>query len=275
MEPQKKLKGQPDLSSLPAGIKEIAEIPQEQEKQAPLLCEEKKPILLPPPSPQKAQRQKTALEVEFDALVSQRQSIIELLKQKNEQASQARKKIAEIMPALRGKGASHTMKLAEEAARIEFSISTEAYTPKKEKELLKRLRQIRQELSKHKELDSARRALEEARKNLRAVMSEIRSLEHELAQARKKCDEKYAQLVAERKAAYEQRLKLRQEREKKRQQLRQARFEQLKQRVREEKRRQRQAELEPYMKKHDDTVSMEEIVEFERKEKKKGEEDKV
>jgi uncharacterized coiled-coil DUF342 family protein len=206
-------------------------------------------------------RPKTSKEQELDTLVSKRQEIIEQLKSKNPQVAEARKKITAMLPSVRGAGASHTMKLAEDAERIEFLIATEADTPKKERDLLKRLREIKSELSKHKEFDSARKAIDAERAVLHSAMHEIKSLERELAEVRRKCDVAYAEVLAERKSAYEQRQKGREERQHKR-------FEELQQRVRRERKKQYDSELAPYMKKHDDTVSMEEIVQIEKKEKK-------
>jgi uncharacterized coiled-coil DUF342 family protein len=263
----KKGKAAIDLSSLPSGLKELIELPQGNAEERKLLAAGNPESLPSAPSQQK--RQKTPLEAELDALVSARQAIIDALKAKNLAASEARKKIASLLPALAGKGAPHTMRLMEEAERIEFSIATEAYTPKKEKELLKRLRAIRAELSKHKELESARKAVEEERRNLRAIMGEIRSLERELAEARRKCDEKYAQVIAERKSAYEERVRRRKERAKRLEQEKQRRLEELKRRVRQEKKKAYELEIAPYMKKHDDTVSLDEIAEIELKGKKK------
>jgi len=252
-----------DASDLPDGLKELADLPAEK-KEAAILLPSAQPCNQPALPPQQPARQKTEKELKLDGLVAKRQSIIEQLKAKNPLVIALRKKIAEAIPAIRGKGASHTLKLAEEAERIEFSIATEAYTPKKEKELIKRLRDIRQELGKHKEIDEARRKVESCRRELHTLLLEIKKLEQELAEARAQCDMAYAEVLAERKAAYEQRQKQREERRKRA-------YEDLKQRVREEKRKQYEAEIKPYLKNYGDTVSMDEIVEIERKPKKEKE----
>ncbi|MEM2137930.1 MAG: hypothetical protein QW568_02485 [Candidatus Anstonellaceae archaeon] len=270
-----------DVSQLPEGLRELIAVPTET-NQAAAAASQSAPkalpsaaqgaILLPERSSSTgkqsaATRPKTAKEQELDALIAKRQEIIEQLKSKNPVVAEARKKIAALLPSVRGAGASHTMKLAEDAERIEFLIATEADTPKKERDLLKRLREIKAELSKHKEFDSARKAIDAERSALHSAMHEIKSLERQLAEVRKKCDAVYAEVLAERKSAYEQRQKGREERQRKR-------FEDLQQRVRKERKKQFDSELEPYMKKHDDTVSMEEIVQIERKGEKKEEEDK-
>ncbi|VVC01934.1 Uncharacterised protein [uncultured archaeon] len=288
-----------EVASLPEGLKELLDVPKgERQAEAMLLPGEQRlqlqipaaeaaaalpqhasaesaaqAIALPPPEASKSAqaareqplRPKTQKEQELDSLIALRQGIIEKLKARNPQVVEARRKIAEMVPAIRGSGASHTMRLAAEAEHIEFSIATEAYTPKKEKELIKRLRDIRQELSKHKEIDDARKAVDAERHRLHELFSDVRSLEHELDDARKKCDAAYGEVLAERKAAYETRQKGREERKQKQ-------FEELKTRVREERRKQYDDEIKPYMKNYDDTVSMDEIVEIEKKGKKEEKE---
>lgn len=230
------------------GLREIADIPPAQEQ--------------PQPEGKRPERQKTPREQELDGLIAKRQSIIEQLKAKNPLVMAARQALSQLVPAIRGKGSSHVMGLVREEEHLEFSIATEAYTPKKEKELLKRLRQIHAELSANKELDAARKQVDEKRAALHSLVSEIRTLEHQLADARRACDEKYSEVLAERKAAYESRQVHREQRKQKK-------FDDLRERVRGERRREHDDEMAKYMKDYDDTVSMEEIVQFEKKEKKK------
>ncbi len=265
LDEDKKAKTAIELSDLPDGLKELVADPSETRQAAILLPAAALPRALPAAQiPQLPPRPKTAKELELDALITKRQEIIEKLKGKNPLVAEARKKVAGLVPSIRGAGASHTVKLASEAEHIEFSIATEAYTPKKEKELIKRLRGIRQELAKHKEIDDARKAVDTQRHALHAVVSDVRDLERELAEARSRCDIVYAEVLAERKSAYEQRQKNREER-------RHKQFVELQERVHEEKRKQHDDELKPYFKDYDDTVSMDEVVVIEKKEKKKEE----
>jgi len=256
-----------DIAEMPDGLKELLDAPVEEGTPPAILlpAQENAAQGLLNPAQQQPQLPKTQRETELDGFIAARQGIIEKLREKNPQVSQARRKIAEMVPVIRGSGASHTMKLAAEAEHIEFSIATEAYTPKKEKELIKRLRDIRQELSKHKEIDDARKAVEAERRRLHELVSEIRFLERGLDEARKKCDAAYAEVLAERKAAYEARQKNREER-------RQKQYDELKHRVHEQKKREYADEIKPYMKDYDDTVSMDEIVQIEKKGKKDGKE---
>ena len=210
-------------------------------------------------------RQKTEKEAALDTLIAKRQDILNKLKEKNPLVLEARRKISQILPALRGSGSGHTMGLIREAERLEFSIATEAYTPKKEKELIKQLREIRTELSKHKELDAARKKIDAERAILDSLLSEIKALENSLLNVRKECDVAYAEVLAERKAAYEQRPRTREEPRRERPEGR--RF------GREEKKHyDPDDDMEKYAKDYDDTVSMDEICVIEKKEKKKEQE---
>ena len=265
---------QADISGLSDGLKELADIPSEKkaEPQAMLIAPASIPqvALLPEHSsseqtvPSKPdERPKTQKEQDLDVLINQRQSVIEQLKAKNPLVAQARQQLAELIPSIRGKGSSRVMELVREEERLEFSIATEAYTPKNEKELLKRLREIHAELATHKELDAARKKVDEQRSVLRNAISEIKALERQLAEARQKCDEKYSEVLAERKSAYEQRQKNRDNRKQKQ-------SDDLHRRMHEDRRQEYDSEVQKYMKDYDDTVSMEEIVQFEKKEKKKS-----
>ena len=258
---------QPVAADLPEALKEIAALPSEQPALIPPAEGNKEPLLLteshtPNTAESQQPRPRTQKEQELDALIANRQSIIEQLKAKNPLLNEARKAVADIIPTIRGKGASRVMELVHEEERIEFSIATEAYTPKKEKELLKRLREIHIELSEHKELDAARKKVDEKRAVMRTLVSDIRDLEHKLAEARAGCDAKYSEVLSERKAAFEQRQKGRQRRENA-QHDNQRRYE------RTEKKREYDEDMPKYMKDYDDTVSMDEIVIIEKKDKKK------
>ena len=255
------------VADLPAGLRDIAELPAAEEHKligAAGAGKPPAPAATPnqPKEQQRQERPRTQKEQELEVLIEKRQGVIEQLKAKNPSVAECRKRIAEAIPALQGTGATHTMRLVKEAEHLEFLIATEADTPKKEKELIKRLRAINAELSKHKELDDARKKVDAERSVLRSLLSEVKSLEHELMQARKACDEKYSEVLAERKGAYEQRQHRREERNERA-------FQGLRQRVREEKRHEDDSEMEKYMKDYDDTVSMDEICVFEKKEKKK------
>lgn len=270
------------ITDLPDGLREIADLPPESAPGAPLLlspphagqkaiepAKEASPAAIQLPAAAPPARPRTQKEQKLDELIAQRQSIIEQLKAKNPSVAAHRHRIASIIPNIRGKGASHTIKLMGEADRLEFSIATEAYTPAKEKEMIKRMRQIKAELSKHKEVDEARKAIEAERTSLHSSIAEIRALEQKLAEARQACEAAYQEVLAERKAAYENRQHAREQKAHMAQEREHKKFEDLKRRVREEKHREEDNEAQKYYKDYDDTVSMDEICIIEKKEKKK------
>jgi len=253
-----KSKGKQPHHDIPDGIKELIEIPAENGATGA-------PSSSAQGAPAAQQREKTEKEQALDALIAKRQSILDSLKAKNPQVAESRRKVSHLIAALRGKGGGRTMGLLEEADRIEFAIATEADTPKKEKELIKRLREVKAEISKNKELDAARKAVDAERHALNRIMSDIRGLEHSLVETRKACDEAYAAVVSERKAAYEQRQRGREER-------RERKFEDLQRRVKHERKQEYDSDMDKYMKDYDDTVSMEEIVVIEKKGRKDAKE---
>jgi hypothetical protein len=242
---------------LPDGIKELVEIPGEKNAADTSSSQ---------PSGQAAQvREKTPHEQALDALIAKRQAILDSLKAKNPAVSEARRKISGLIAAMRGKGGGRTFGLIDEAERIEFAIATEADTPKKEKELIRRLKEVKAEIAKNKELDAARKAIDAERHILNTLMGEIKDLERQLVETRKACDEAYAVVVSERKAAYEQRQKGRQERSERSER----KFDDApRRRAKPERHQEHDSDMDKYMKDYDDTVSMEEIVVFEKKEKK-------
>jgi len=249
----------PAIHELPAALLELAEIPSEK----PVALLEAAPVH---GQPQKAveSRPRTEKEQALDALIVRRQSIIEKLKAKNPAVNEARRKVAAAIPAVRGKSAGQAGGLLHEFERLEFEISTSAYTPKKEKEILKQLRLVKAELSKHKELNEARKKLDSERLVLNNLISEIKTLEHELFEVRKACDDAYSAVLSERKSAYESRQHHREEKEHKKYEEREHHF-------RTEKKKQYDEDIGKYMKDYDDTVSMDEICIFEKKDKKKDE----
>lgn len=278
-----KEKSHTKVADLPEGIRELVAVPKESQQQPILLgpssAQEKAPAHPPkeqPHQPKQApaaqERPKTAKEKELDSLIAERQAILVKLKEKNPLVLESRKKISALIPAVRGKGSSRTQDLMAQADKIEFSIATEADTPKKEKELLKKLREIKASLSNYKELDAVRHQIDHERDVLRTVLSDIHSLENDLAAARKKCDDAYTAILAERKAAYEGREKKRGERKEKLISDLKERVYAEKRKERDEYRKQEDAEMQKYFKNYDDTLSMEEIVVIEKKEKKKKEE---
>ncbi|MCX8197462.1 MAG: hypothetical protein N3G80_04075 [Candidatus Micrarchaeota archaeon] len=229
------------LEDLPEGLRTIAQPPSQE-------------VAKPPADSPPKSRPKTQKEQELEALIEKRKQLIQQLKEKNPLLAESRKNIAQLKSQISGKGGKKTARLIEEVERLEFSIATEAYTPKQEKELIKKIRLLNEEIARHKEVDELRKKLQEEQQLFKARLSEIKVLEHELALVRKACSEKYAEVLAERKAAYEKR--------------KQEQLERLKKRVQEENEKFKKKKQSLAAKAYDDTVTLDQIAIIERKEKK-------
>jgi uncharacterized coiled-coil DUF342 family protein len=67
---------------------------------------------------------------------------------------------------------------------LEFKIATAAYTPKIEKDLIKKLDKIDEELAKHKEVERARRKIKYVEQDLTEGKAEISNIEVDLTSIR-------------------------------------------------------------------------------------------
>ena len=67
---------------------------------------------------------------------------------------------------------------------IEFKITTAAYTPRMEKELIKKLNKVDEELAKHKEVERARRKIKYVEQDITEGKTEISTIEVELTSIR-------------------------------------------------------------------------------------------
>jgi uncharacterized coiled-coil DUF342 family protein len=203
-------------SKLPEGLKEIAAIPAKQDnsnqnnpavenvkadvnKSAENKSEKNKPA-----HSQIKKMEKTQKEKELEEALKKRKELVDQLKVKNKQVAELKKEISLIFPKLKKAGSNKVLRLMKQEEEIEFLISTEAHTPKQEKELLQKLKEIKAEISKYKEAENLKNLLDKKKRALKEVISEIKSLESELSKVRKECNLKYSEVVAERKAAFEE-----------------------------------------------------------------------
>ncbi len=74
---------------------------------------------------------------------------------------------------------------------LEFRITTQAYTPKKEKDLIKELKKLESDYSKVKEVERARRKLSLVSSDLIQIDAEILKIEEELKKIRGVLQEHY------------------------------------------------------------------------------------
>ncbi|MFA5049411.1 MAG: hypothetical protein WC501_00225 [Candidatus Micrarchaeia archaeon] len=74
---------------------------------------------------------------------------------------------------------------------VEFRIATQAYTPKKEKDLIKELKKLESDYSKVREVERARRKLSLVSSDLIQIDNEILKIEEELKKIRETLQEHY------------------------------------------------------------------------------------
>ncbi len=76
---------------------------------------------------------------------------------------------------------------------IEFKISTSAYTPAMERQMLKKLKKIEEKLSKYEEIEKARRKFKYVVKDIETAEKEIEEIEARLKQIREELKKLYAE----------------------------------------------------------------------------------
>ncbi|VVB97994.1 Uncharacterised protein [uncultured archaeon] len=84
---------------------------------------------------------------------------------------------------------------------LEFRISTQAYTPKIEKDLVKQVKKLEAELGKVSEVEKARRKKMLVDGDIEQVLKEIASIEPELKKIRDELNDHYESMRSERKQA--------------------------------------------------------------------------
>ncbi|MFH0737726.1 MAG: hypothetical protein V1827_03940 [Candidatus Micrarchaeota archaeon] len=87
---------------------------------------------------------------------------------------------------------------------LEFKIATAAYTPRMEKELIKQLKKIDEELEKHKEVERARRKIRYVEQDIVDGKSEITTIETELKTIRDELRKLYDEMKVYRISARKQ-----------------------------------------------------------------------
>lgn len=91
--------------------------------------------------------------------------------------------------------------LRKQLRQLEFRISTQAYTPKIEKEMVKQVKKLEAELAKVSEVERARRKKHLVDRDIEEVKKEIASIEPELKKIREELKEYYNNMRAAKKQA--------------------------------------------------------------------------
>lgn len=205
----------------------------------------------------------------LEELEAKKRELIEKIRGANTQLRQKREEIIKLVPALRGKAWVSGKKTRTEVDDIEFEIATRAYTPAQERLMLKRLKKAQEEMDQAIKLDGVRDKVEVARKELEGFEKARNDIATELDKTRAELDTVYKEVLAKNRENYskmqEKREGERRQRDDRRDRERShQRFERGR-RENAERRKEEMKEIEPYMKKHDDFVSLEEIAEIKKK----------
>ncbi len=84
---------------------------------------------------------------------------------------------------------------------LEFKISTSAYTPAMERQMLKRLREVEKKLKEYEEVDRARRKLRYVEKDIEEAQKEISEIEEKLKGIREELKKLYGEYREAKKAS--------------------------------------------------------------------------
>ncbi len=126
--------------------------------------------------------EKTELESRINELETKKSALIEKVKELNSTIRIKERQIER--SAGIDRSAPRPGHIAKELEQMEFRIATAAYTPKMEKEMLKRVKELQHELETAREADRKRRKLMYAEGDLKVAVDERAKVEKELNEIR-------------------------------------------------------------------------------------------
>ncbi|MFN7991457.1 MAG: hypothetical protein U0R44_04845 [Candidatus Micrarchaeia archaeon] len=121
-----------------------------------------------------------ALKAKIDELEKKKAELIERIKALNRRIRYKKYEQKALEPFLEQTKEVQIAPYRKQKRALEFRISTAAYTPKMEKDLIKQLRKIDEELDKVKEVERARRKIKYVEKDITDGETEIVTIETEL-----------------------------------------------------------------------------------------------
>ncbi|MFH1095035.1 MAG: hypothetical protein V1728_02350 [Candidatus Micrarchaeota archaeon] len=184
--------------------------------------------------------------------------LIEQLRVHNEQIAKIRDAIQTIEPPQRDDGKDSPRRIAKSIEALDFQISTSAFTPAQEKELLRRMQILKKQLAETTQKQTVNTKLDEQYALLRAQLDARTALRKQISTIGDELEQLYQVIIKEGAEHAKARTQMRE----KRQEYDSRRKERTERtRHREEERK----ELEPYMKTYDSFVSLEEIAEIRKK----------
>lgn len=120
------------------------------------------------------------LKTKIDELENKKSELIERIKQLNRRIRYKKYEQKALEPFLEQTKDVQIAPLRKQKRAVEFKISTAAYTPKMEKELIKHLKKVDEQLDKVKEVERARRKIRYVEQDITEGESEIVKIEGEL-----------------------------------------------------------------------------------------------
>ncbi len=191
--------------------------------------------------------------------------LIDQLRARNEQIAKIREAIQAIEPPQRDNGKDSPARISKSIDALDFQISTSAFTPAQEKELLRRMQILKTQLAEATKHDKTNVKLDEQYTLLRAELEARTSLRKQISAIGDELEALYQTIIREGAEHAKKRKEIGEKRDEAH--VRHQEFESRRKeradrtRHREEERK----ELEPYMKAHDPFVSLEEIAEIKKK----------
>lgn len=224
------------------------------------------------PTPSQPADELLAARQKMEEKLERKRVLIAKLKELNASMDELHAKLEVLRPQMKSGAMAAAERLADRAEKLEFSISTSAYTPAQERELLKGLKEVQDKLAAAKAGSAAMGEADGLREKIRSIGAERAALRNELDAMRAELESLYQTILklgASRHAEREARERGRQEYRAKVED-RQTRGREWK--GRNEERRKAEAEeradMAPFLKdSHDPHVSLEEIVEIKKKPK--------
>lgn len=121
-----------------------------------------------------------ALKAKIDELEKKKSELIERIKALNRRIRYKKYEQKALEPFLEQTKDVQVAPLRKQKRALDFRISTAAYTPKMEKDLLKQLKKVDEELDKVKEVERARRKIKYVLQDITDGETEITKIETEL-----------------------------------------------------------------------------------------------
>lgn len=144
------------------------------------------------------------LRSKIDELEKRKAELIERIKQLNRRIRYKKYEQKALLPFLEQTKDVRVIPFRKQKRALEFKISTAAYTPRMEKELLKELKKVDDELDKVKEVERARRKQVYVEKDILDGEAEIVGIEGQLKGIREELKKLYDELKGMRLAARKQ-----------------------------------------------------------------------